>query len=154
MRAIRGASLRKASITLMQRHLGPLELDVMHRVWARETTTVKGVREELYEDRKLAYTTVATAFRQVEKKGFLSHQRSGRKYVYTPTTDREEVSRCMLTHLVGSVFKGSPSALVETLVHTDEVTEDELERIREIVDAQSESAARHRAACCALGAPA
>ncbi len=91
MGAIRDASFRKAPITLMQRHLGPLGLDVMQRVWARETTTVKDVWEELYEDRKLAYTTVATIFRQVEKKGFLSHQRSGRKYVYTPTANREEV---------------------------------------------------------------
>ena len=114
----------------------------MQRVWARGKATAKEVWEELYEERKLAYSTVATVFRQVEKKGFLTHHTEGRQFVYTPTAVREELSRGMLRDLLGSAFSGSAAALVTTLVETEELTEDEMERIRAILDAKSRSTTR------------
>ena len=121
----------------MKRRLGPLELEVMQLVWVRGTATVRDVWEELYPARKYAYTTIATIFRQVERKGFLSHRKEGRMYVYTPTIDQEEVSRNMLRDLVGSVFNGSAAQLVTTLVQTEELSNDELGCIRAIIDARS-----------------
>ncbi len=121
----------------MKRRFGPLELDVMQRVWARGKATVKDVWVELYEERKLAYTTVATVFRQVEKKGFLTHHKEARQYVYTPKIEQEEVSRGMVRDLLSSVFNGSAASLVTTLVQTEDMTDEELARIRAVVDAQS-----------------
>ena len=121
----------------MKRRLGPLELEVMQLVWGRGTATVKDVWEELYPARHYAYTTIATIFRQVEKKGFLSHCKQGRMYVYTPTVDREAVSRTMLGDLMSSVFNGSAAQLVTTLVQSEELTNDELGCIRAIIDARS-----------------
>ena len=120
-----------------KRSLGPLELDVMQRVWTRGQATVKEIWEELYEERKLAYTTVGTVLRMVEKKGFVTHHLRNRQFVYTPKVEQEEVSRGMLRDLLSSVFNGSASSLVTTLVKAEKLTDDELKRIRAVIDGQS-----------------
>ena len=126
----------------MKRRLGPLELEVMQRIWARGGATVKDVWEELYEERRLAYTTIATVFRQVEKKGCLTHHTEARQFVYTPKVDQEELSRSMVRDMLSSVFDGSAASLVTTLVEAEKLTEDELDRIRAIIDGQSRSTVR------------
>jgi predicted transcriptional regulator len=120
-----------------KKSLGPLELEVMQRLWARGQATVKDIWEGLYEERKLAYTTVATVLRMVEKKGFVTHHLRNRQFVYTPKIEQEEISGGMLRDLLSSVFNGSASRLVTTLVEAEKLTEDELERIRAAIDKES-----------------
>ena len=59
-----------------------LELEVMKAVWKQGQATVNDVLDNI--DRKLAYTTVATTMKSLEKKGLLSHQVDGRTFVYQP----------------------------------------------------------------------
>lgn len=70
--------------------LGPLESEVMRRIWdAREPTNVREVLERLNKRRKqpLAYTTVMTVMTRLVDKGALRRHRAGRGYVYEATSD-------------------------------------------------------------------
>ena len=43
-----------------EKFLGPLEADVMDRLWRRRSATVRDIVEDLGRSRELAYTTVMT----------------------------------------------------------------------------------------------
>jgi predicted transcriptional regulator len=90
--------------------LGPFEQEVMQKVWAQGSATVR----ELLEDGKLrqAYTTVMTTMDRLYKKGLLERVAEGRAFRYTPRHTPEELQRVTalesIRQLLGS---GEPSAL-------------------------------------------
>ena len=109
--------------------LGDLEMSVMKAVWRLGRATVHDVRGGL-EGRQLAYTTVLTTLRNLEKKGFLTHEVDGRSHVYAPLVAEREVERSTLGELLESVFDGSRARLVNALFAESDLTKTELERLR------------------------
>ncbi len=70
--------------------LGPLEGEVMQRMWAAGTPlSVRDVLDQVNKGRgkPLAYTTVMTVMTRLAEKGALTRQRAGRGYVYEATSD-------------------------------------------------------------------
>ena len=68
--------------------LGPLEAEVMDRIWAAgEPVTVRRLAEQINHGRTkpLAYTTVMTVMSRLAEKGALRRQAQGRGYVYEAT---------------------------------------------------------------------
>ncbi len=67
----------------MARHCPVLteqQLKIMKVVWNRETATVRDVYETLRTKRQIAYTTVMTMMRILERKGHLRVNRADRAY--------------------------------------------------------------------------
>ena len=112
------------------------ELEVLQAIWNRGTATVREVWEDLYPTRRLAYTTIATVMKDIEKKGYLTHTARDRTYVYAPTVGREDVSRGMVAELVRTVYNGSAAELVTTLIQHERLSEAELDEIQLLIDAQ------------------
>ena len=117
----------------MRKRLGKLELQVMKLIWDRGNATVRDVWEELYPEKRLAYTTVATVMRKLESKGFLKHDERDRTYIYRPLIEQGEVSQGMLKELIDGLFDGSAAKLVNTLVQTQDLTEKDLAQIQRII---------------------
>jgi len=89
--------------------LHPLELEVMKTVWKLDRATVNDVLDGI--DRKIAYTTIATTMKSLEKKGFLSHQVDGRTFVYQPLVKETEITHTMLSDLLERLFDNSSEKL-------------------------------------------
>jgi predicted transcriptional regulator len=70
--------------------LGPLEAEVMDRLWKRRSATVRDIVEDLGRSRQLAYTTVMTIMTRLHAKGLLDRSRDGKTYVYKPSFTRQE----------------------------------------------------------------
>ena len=121
-----------------KRRLGALELEVMQVIWERGTATVRHVWEALYPTKKLAYTSVASIIKQIEEKGFLTHEKEDRTYVYSPTVEQEHMSRTMLNELIDGAFRGSISRLMTTLIQSERLTDSELEEIQRVIGARSQ----------------
>ena len=66
------------------------ELRLMDVLWKKEAATVSDVVAALPGKEPLAYSTVLTTLRILERKGYLSHEKEGRAYVYQPVVGREE----------------------------------------------------------------
>jgi predicted transcriptional regulator len=105
------------------------ELEIMKVVWARESATVRDVYETLRERRQIAYTTVMTMMRILERKGHLKVSRADRAYVYRPSRPRHRVLGEMVREFVDRVFGGSAEPLVQHLVRDRHLTEDDLREI-------------------------
>lgn len=113
--------------------LGDRELDVMGVVWELGSATVTEVRERLPVE--LAYTTVLTILRNLEEKGFLTHQAEGRAHRYFPRVARQAARRTAVSRLVDKLFHGSAEQLLAHLVRERRLTADDLGRIRRAIRA-------------------
>jgi len=109
--------------------LTELELEIMKVVWDRGTSTVRDVYETLRARRQIAYTTVMTMMRILEKKGHLKVSRADRAYVYRPARPRQRVVGEMVREFVDRVFGGAAEPLVQHLVRDRHLTEDDLREI-------------------------
>ena len=108
------------------------ELDVMAVLWDRGSATVAEVRGALTDD--LAYTTVLTILRILEEKGYVRHEEEGRAHRYFPRVEREAAGDSALQRLLGKLFRGSPELLLTHLVSDRALREDELRRMRALLD--------------------
>lgn len=114
--------------------LGESEMEILHHVWALGEATVAQVRERILKDRKVAYTTVMTIMKNLNDKGFLKYYKDGNTYVYSARIEPEEVQSNLVSGLIDKVFKGSTSALVQTLVKGENINEKELKELRDMID--------------------
>lgn len=112
------------------------ELDVMSVLWQRGPATVAEVREALNErlDAPLAYTTVLTVLRILEEKRRVGHVEEGRAHRYHALVERGEAGRSALRDLVRRIFAGSPELLVTELVSDRDLSEEDLRRMRDVLD--------------------
>lgn len=113
--------------------LGETELEVMNHVWELKRATVSEVLDKVLKTRKVAYTTIMTVMKNLADKGFLAIEKEGSAFVYTPVKKEDQVKQGLLSGLIDRAFKGSPSALVLTLVKNENLTEKELEELKSII---------------------
>ena len=108
------------------------ELDIMAVLWERGPSTVADVRKHLTDD--LAYTTVLTILRTLEEKGHVGHEAEGRAYRYHARVERGEARVSAVEHVTRKLFAGSTESLLTHLVSDQALTDEELERIRALLD--------------------
>lgn len=114
--------------------LGDSEMEVLTLVWELKKATVSQVQEKILQNRKVAYTTVMTMMQNLSKKGYLEFEKEGQMYVYTPAIDPTKVKKDFLGHMINKVFKGSPAALMQTLVQSEEISDEDQKSIMDIIN--------------------
>ncbi len=119
-------------------HLTDAELRLMQVVWKKGPVTVADVVDSLPSDIDLAYSTVLTTMRILEEKGFLTHIKEGRAFVYHPAVGPEEARRSALRHLLSRFFGNSREQLVLNLLD-DDISSAELRRLKKLVSESSQS---------------
>lgn len=125
--------------------LTALQLSILNVLWERGEATTQDVWASLTEIRPLALTTVATVMSRLERKDVLAHRREGRRYVYRATVTRSEIRRLKVRELTEHLFGGDSTALVRHLVQADEIDEEELARMRALLDAAAPNGRRGEA---------
>ena len=110
------------------------ELRLMEILWERRTATVNEVADALPADAPLAYSTVLTTLRILEKKGYIRHKKEGRAFVYEPMVEREQASRSALRYLLSRFFRNSPELLVLNILEDEEIDPRELERLKGLIE--------------------
>jgi len=108
------------------------ELRIMDVLWRQGSGTVQQVQEWLPST--LAYNSVLTTIRILEKKGYLNHAKDGRAHVYEPVIGRDQATRSEIRHLVGRFFRNSHQALVLNILQDEGIDAADLKRLREMLD--------------------
>ena len=112
----------------------PTEIESLNVIWERGPSTVREVMRELNKQRERAYTTIMTLMNGMADKGILSQKPQGRAFIYSANIDRSKLQTRMLNDLIGKVFDGSASALVNKILAEGQADEDELEEIRQAIE--------------------
>ena len=113
--------------------LTPQELELMKIVWQKRQATVRDVFETLLEHRKIAYTTVMTTMRVLERKGYVKANRVDRAFVYSPARPERQVLRAMVREFVDRVFNGSAQPLLVHLVEDRRLSSKQLDEIERLI---------------------
>ena len=119
---------RKKSPTLTE-----AELRLMDVLWARAEGTVTDVAAAL-GDPPLAYNTVLTTLRILEKKGYVKHRAVGRAFMYSPKVGRDEARSSVIDYVVSRFFDNSPRALMLKLLDTEHLDERDVARMRALLE--------------------
>jgi predicted transcriptional regulator len=110
------------------------ELRIMNVLWDRGSSTVHEVLQALPPQPTLAYNSVLTIVRILEKKGYVKHAKDKRAHVYSPSVDRKDASRFEVRHLVNRFFGNSDELLVLNILEEKSIDPDELKRLRDLLE--------------------
>ncbi|HSZ00506.1 MAG: BlaI/MecI/CopY family transcriptional regulator [Terriglobales bacterium] len=110
------------------------ELRLMDVLWQQGPSTVQQVLEALPGKSPLAYNSVLTTIRILEKKGYVRHIKDGRAYIYRALVEREEASRSEIRHLAHRFFQNSHEMLVLNILEERGVDAEELNRLRQLLE--------------------
>ena len=110
------------------------EARVMCVLWQKERATVADVVAALKRKRPVSYSTVQTILRILETKGYVSHDKVARAFIYRPRVDESHARRRALRHLVSRLFEGSPSLLVLNVLEDDQIAPEELSRLKKFIE--------------------
>ncbi len=113
--------------------LGDTELEILHHVWELGEATVADVQERIMQDRKVAYTTVMTIMRNLNKKGYLDYDKRGVTYHYRPAQSADKVKQNLVSTFLNKVFKGNAGALVQNLVEAEGISDKDRKEIEQII---------------------
>lgn len=109
------------------------ELRIMNVLWGKGSGTVQQVLDSITQKPALAYNSILTTIRVLERKGYLKHLKDGRAHVYTPLVGKKEATRSEIRHLVGRFFKNSHEQLVLNLLEDGGIGPEEIGRLREML---------------------
>jgi len=109
------------------------ELRLMDVLWQKGPVTVHGILEALPPRPALAYNSVLTTIRILEKKGYVRHVKEGRAHVYMPLVKREEATRFEIKNLVGRFFQNSHELLLLNILEDKSISADELTRLKQLL---------------------
>ncbi len=109
------------------------ELRIMNVLWGMGSGTVQEVLNSITQKPALAYNSVLTTIRILERKGYLKHIKDGRAHVFTPLVGQKEAPRSEIRHLAGRFFKNSQEQLVLNLLEDQGIGPEELARLREML---------------------
>jgi predicted transcriptional regulator len=109
------------------------ELRIMNVLWGKGSGTVQQVLDSITEKPALAYNSVLTTIRVLERKGYLKHLKDGRAHVYTPLVGQKDATRSEIQHLVSRFFKNSHEQLVLNLLEDQGIGPGDIGRLRQML---------------------
>ncbi len=114
------------------------ELRIMNVLWLKGFGTVQLILDSLSEKPALAYNSVLTTIRVLERKGYVKHSKDGRAHVYAPLVGQKEATRSEIRHLAGRFFRNSHEQLVLNILEDRGIEPEELDRLREMLERSGE----------------
>lgn len=111
------------------------ERAILEVLWKKKEASVREVADELSKKKPVAYTTVLTMFKILDKKGLVSHRTEGRAFIYSAAISRSDARRHALENLLKQFFNGSPNVLAQHLISEHDMDPEELKALQEKVDA-------------------
>ena len=114
------------------------EVKLMRVLWKHGPSTVAAIVDAVAGAQPPAYNTVQTMMRILERKGFVSHRKDGRAFVFNAIVDESGARKSAIRHVLDRFFDNSPGSMVLSLLESEDVPDDELRQVRELI-------ARHEA---------
>ena len=118
--------------------LTPLEQLIMDYLWANPGCTAEVCREGVARQRALKDSTIRTILRNLEEKGYTSHEVEGRTFVYRAVDTKRNVAVQAAQHLIDRFCGGSVEEFLLGLVDNQVLEPKQLRRLAEKIAARKE----------------
>jgi len=114
--------------------VSPAETEILRIVWQLDKATVQEVCDKLPARRKIAYATVQTLLRRLEKKGYLKHRIRGKAHVFFPAVKAEAVIKRSVGDFLERLFGGDPVPLMQYLAEHGKIDTNDIEKLKKLID--------------------
>ena len=118
----------------IETRLTATELELMTILWEIKEGSVRDIMGQLPADRQLAYTSVSTIVRILEKKNFVLARKEGRGHVYYPAIKKSEYEKFSVSDLIENVFDGTPTSLVRCLIEDDKLSKSDIDQLKKLIE--------------------
>ncbi len=115
-----------------------LELQILSLLWDKGPLSARDILESMPDGKKRAYTTILSTMQVMEKKGIVSHSTQGVTHLFKPEITKKQVLKPFIKRVVSEFFSGNPSAVMETLLDDATVDQQELQKMKQLLDKKSE----------------
>ena len=125
---------------MKKQNLSKLELQVMRPFWTKGELTVREAAAELSGlDNDPGYSTVQTIVGRLETKGaLLKTKKVGNAWLFKAVVERKRIVNRMIDELV-TLLDGAPSPIISHLLESKEVSKEEFEEIRKMIEEKGTS---------------
>lgn len=124
------------------KRLGRAEWEIMEGLWTlSKPVSVREVHEHLYPHGEKAYTTVQTMMVILADKGYLHKEKIGMVNFFSPAVSREEAIGQETRSVAGRIFNGSFGSLAAFLVDSGELSRQELDQLKQMIEAKEKDQA-------------
>jgi BlaI family penicillinase repressor len=108
------------------------EIKVMEIIWANEPISAKQVSLVAAEQIGWNKNTTYTVIKKLESKRYIKREEPG--FICTSLISREDVCKAETRSLVEKFFRGSKKALFSALLEDEELSSDDLDELRKMIE--------------------
>jgi BlaI family penicillinase repressor len=109
------------------------EEEIMQILWKLKKAFVKEVLAEITEDQP-HYNTLSTIIRNLEEKGFVSHNAFGNTHQYFPIVKMEDYRKRFMNTAIDTYFDSSYKNMVSFFAKEEKISAKELREILEMIE--------------------
>lgn len=110
------------------------EQEILNILYMQESCSAKEIQDCIEDD--LDNATVRTILRTLESKGYVLHEKQGRKFIYSPILTRDDAANTVFDKLVKTFFSGSVTEAVATFIDakSKNMTDEELNSLMQLIE--------------------
>lgn len=114
--------------------LGRVQLLIMQVLWDKQEATAREITDAINQHEPIAHSTVQTLLRGLEEKGSVAHKTHGRTFVFYPMVKEDKFKQSATADLLDRVFGGNAATLVAHLLKSENVSREEINEIRQLIN--------------------
>lgn len=115
-------------------NIGREEWQLLRYVADHQPATVRQVADHMAQTTGKARTTILTVMERLREKGYLTRRKRGGVFHYTARLSKADVTQGLIREFVRDALGGSLSPFVAYLTGEADVSSEELEQLRRLVD--------------------
>ena len=115
------------------------EWEVIRVIWEEHPIAASEVVDRLAGRRDWSPRTVKTLLNRLVRKGALTFETQGKRYLYSPTVSRQECVRRESQSFLHRVFEGAAGPMLVHFVRNARLSDSDVETLRRILDEKKES---------------
>ncbi len=109
------------------------ELKVLQILWEHGPSSVRFVNDKLNEVKEVGYTTTLKIMQIMADKELVKRNTESRTHIYESLIEEDATQKQLLKKFVDATFRGSAMKLVMQALGSHEASEDELQKIKELI---------------------
>jgi len=111
------------------------ELEIMLIIWEiGEDVSTSDIMNALKDKKTVTVQLVQSYLKRLENKKFIKVKKLGRLNFYEPLISLEQYRSDETNNFIDTFYQNSPTKLVATLIANKHISEEELEKIREVIN--------------------
>src|SRR5580700_9086626 len=120
-------------LTMSERKLTKLELQIMDAVWTRQQASIRDIQQAFPEKYRPAYTTIQTTVYRLEaKKALRRVKKVGNFHIFEAAISRADAQRKLIDDLL-ALFDGRTQPVMARLIESGKLTLEDVKEAEKIL---------------------